>query len=59
MINFRTSVEQLVNEVQTLDDRIQKIGMEIELPAMEADIKDQMKDFLKVSILSVFCPTGD
>lgn len=37
------------NEVQALDSRIQKIKKQVELPSTENEIKDQMRDFLKVS----------
>lgn len=49
IIIFRTTVEQLQNEVQALDSKIQKIKKQVELPTTETEIKNQMRDFLKVS----------
>lgn len=45
----RTTVEQLQNEINTLDTRIKKIRKQIELPSTEKEIKAQMIDFLQVS----------
>lgn len=49
IIIFRTTVEQLQNEVQAFYSKIQKIKKQVELPTTEIEIKNQMKDFLKVS----------
>lgn len=46
---YRTSVEQLHNEITALDTRIKKIKRQIELPATDEDIKSQMTEFLQVS----------
>lgn len=46
---YRTSVEQLHNEINALDTRIKKIKRQIELPATDEDIKSQMTEFLQVS----------
>ncbi|XP_059488775.1 inverted formin-2 isoform X2 [Neocloeon triangulifer] len=43
----KTSVEQLQNDINTLDARIQKIKKQIELPSTEVEIKDQMTEFLQ------------
>ena len=48
--HFRTTVEQLQNEVQALDNRIQKIKKQVEMPTIETEIKNQMREFLKVCI---------
>ncbi|XP_065209614.1 inverted formin-2 isoform X2 [Planococcus citri] len=45
----KTTVEQLQNEVQALENRIQKIKKQVELPSTENEIKDQMRDFLKIA----------
>lgn len=45
----RTSVEQLNNELTTLDGRIKKIKKNIESAQTDADIKDQMMEFLQVA----------
>lgn len=45
----RTTVEQLQNEINTLDTRIKKIRKQIELPSTEKEIKAQMIDFLQVN----------
>lgn len=52
LLYFRTTVEQLQNEVQTMDNRIQKIKKQVELPSTEIEIKNQMRDFLQVCFLS-------
>lgn len=45
----RTTVEQISNEVNAIDNRIKKIKKQIELPKTEEDIKFQMEEFLSVS----------
>ncbi|GLV43915.1 formin 3 [Carabus blaptoides fortunei] len=42
----KTTVEQLQNEIKTLDSRIKKIKKIIEMPNTESEIKTQMIDFL-------------
>lgn len=42
----RTTTEQINNEISTLDNRIKKISRQIELPTTDADIQQQMADFL-------------
>ncbi|KAH8302414.1 hypothetical protein KR044_006296 [Drosophila immigrans] len=42
----KTTMEQINNEIGTLDNRIRKISKQIEQPATDADIKRQMLDFL-------------
>lgn len=44
----KTTVEQLQNEINTLDTRIKKIKKVIDLPTTEPEIKTQMADFLLV-----------
>lgn len=43
----RTTTEQINNEINTLDNRIKKIIRQIEQPATDADIKQQMLEFLQ------------
>lgn len=50
LICFRTTVEQLQNEINTLDTRIKKIHKQIDLPSTEKEIKYQMEEFLKVLV---------
>ncbi|XP_063233866.1 uncharacterized protein LOC134537410 [Bacillus rossius redtenbacheri] len=45
----KTTVEQLQNEINTLDSRIKKIKKQIELPSTEKDIKAQMEEFLQMA----------
>lgn len=45
----KASVEQLTNEIKTLDLRIGVLKKEIQLPGTQGDIKGQMGDFLQVS----------
>lgn len=45
---YRTTVEQLQNEINALDSRFKVVRKQIELPNTEQDIKNQMIDFLKV-----------
>ncbi|XP_022907474.2 formin-F [Onthophagus taurus] len=45
----KTTVEQLQNEINTLDSRIKKIKKQIELPTTEHDIKHQMSEFLMMA----------
>lgn len=47
----KTTVEQIHNEINALDARIKKIKKVIELPTTETEIKQQMADFLSVSLL--------
>ncbi|CAG9765183.1 unnamed protein product [Ceutorhynchus assimilis] len=42
----KTTVEQLKNEISTLEERIRKIKKQIELPVTEPEIKEQMTEFL-------------
>lgn len=51
---FRTTVEQLQNEINTLDNRIKKIKKIIELPSTEEEIKTQMSEFLMVTFSCLF-----
>lgn len=43
-------MEQLQNEINTLDVRIKKIKKQIDMPTTEMEIKQQMTEFLLVSI---------
>ncbi|XP_075984374.1 FH2 domain-containing protein formin 3 isoform X2 [Anticarsia gemmatalis] len=45
----KASVEQLHNEIKTLEHRIQVLKKEIQLPTSQQDIKDQMGEFLQVA----------
>ncbi|KAH8366251.1 hypothetical protein KR093_010981 [Drosophila rubida] len=45
----KTTMEQINNEIGTLDNRIRKISKLIEQPATDADIKQQMLDFLQAA----------
>ncbi|XP_017071188.2 formin-J [Drosophila eugracilis] len=45
----KTTSEQINNEINTLDGRIRRIARQIEQPATDADIKDQMADFLQAA----------
>lgn len=45
----KASVEQLHNEIKTLDTRIRALKREIQLPNTQGDIKDQTGDFLQVN----------
>ncbi|XP_054270873.1 inverted formin-2 isoform X2 [Macrosteles quadrilineatus] len=45
----KTTVEQLQNEINTLDTRIKKIRKQIDLPSTEKEIKAQMVEFLQVA----------
>jgi hypothetical protein len=45
---FRTTVEQLQNEINALDSRIKKVRKEIDRPSTEKEIKRQMAEFLQV-----------
>lgn len=44
----RTTVEQLQNEINSLDSKFKIVRKQIELPNTEQDIKNQMIEFLKV-----------
>jgi uncharacterized protein YlxW (UPF0749 family) len=44
----RTTVEQLQNEINALDNRIKKVHKEIDRPSTEKEIKMQMGEFLQV-----------
>lgn len=43
----RTTPEQINNEINTLDNHIRRIKRQIELPATDEDIKEQMTEFLQ------------
>ncbi|XP_033218569.1 uncharacterized protein LOC117173991 isoform X2 [Belonocnema kinseyi] len=45
----KTTVEQLNNEFNCLDTKIKKIKSQIQLPSTEADIQDQMAQFLQMA----------
>ena len=45
---FRTTIEQLQNEINLLDSRIKKVRKQIDLPSTETEIKSQMIEFLQV-----------
>lgn len=45
----RNTVEQIHNEINTLEVRIKKIKKQIELSSTENEIKGQMTEFLQVS----------
>ncbi|XP_049885556.1 inverted formin-2 [Pectinophora gossypiella] len=45
----KASVEQIHNEIKTLDNRITQLKREIQLPTTQPDIKVQMGDFLQVA----------
>ncbi|XP_011314517.1 uncharacterized protein form3 [Fopius arisanus] len=45
----KTTIEQLMNEFNTLDTKIKKITTQIQLPSTEADIQEQMAQFLLVA----------
>lgn len=45
----KNTVDQLHNEINTLEARIRKIKKQIELPNTEWDIKQQMHDFLQMA----------
>lgn len=55
MYSYRTSVEQLQNDINTLDARIQKIKKQIEQPSTEVEIKNQMSEFLQVLLPNILC----
>ncbi|XP_021704346.1 serine/arginine repetitive matrix protein 2 isoform X3 [Aedes aegypti] len=42
----KTTVEQISNEINAIDNRIKKIKKQIELPKTEQDIKYQMEEFI-------------
>lgn len=46
-------MEQLQNEINALDSRFKVVRKQIEFPNTEQDIKNQMIEFLKVSILTI------
>lgn len=46
---YRTTIEQINNEIITLDKRLKTIKKQIELPTTEDDIRSQMEDFIKVN----------
>ena len=46
-------MEQLYNEISTLDNRIRNITKEIAQPNVEIDIKSQMNDFLQVFAITL------
>lgn len=43
----KTTPEQINNEINTLDNHIRRIKRQIELPATDEDIKEQMTEFLQ------------
>ncbi|KAH8239970.1 hypothetical protein KR032_009859 [Drosophila birchii] len=45
----KTTSEQINNEINTLDGRIRRIARQIEQPATDADIKEQMAEFLQAA----------
>uniref|UniRef100_A0A182N5Z4 FH2 domain-containing protein n=1 Tax=Anopheles dirus TaxID=7168 RepID=A0A182N5Z4_9DIPT len=45
----KTTVEQISNEVNAIDNRIKKIKKQIELPKTDEDIKFQMEEFLSAA----------
>ncbi|XP_063991076.1 uncharacterized protein Form3 isoform X2 [Diachasmimorpha longicaudata] len=45
----KTTIEQLMNEFNTLDTKIKKIKTQIQLPSTESDIQEQMAQFLLVA----------
>lgn len=49
----KASVEQIHNEIKTLEHRITVLEKEIQLPITQPDIKEQMGDFLQVHILQI------
>lgn len=53
IIFFRTTVEQLQNEINALDSRFKVVRKQIELPNTEQDIKNQMIEFLKVTFRQI------
>lgn len=50
----KAMVEQLHNEIKTLDNRISVLKKEIQLGTTPADIKEQMGDFLQVNHYIIF-----
>lgn len=46
---YRTTVEQVNNEINALDARIVKIKRQIELPSTEQDVRDQMTVFIQAA----------
>ncbi len=47
---YRTTVDQINNEITALDTRIKNIKKQIELPTTEQDVKNQMTEFLQVNL---------
>ncbi|KAE8744643.1 hypothetical protein FOCC_FOCC008772, partial [Frankliniella occidentalis] len=45
----KTTVEQIQNEINTLDLRIKKIKKQVDLPTTDNDIKQQMAEFLRMA----------
>ncbi|XP_017021271.1 uncharacterized protein form3 [Drosophila kikkawai] len=45
----KTTSEQINNEINTLDGRIRRIARQIEQPATDLDIKEQMAEFLQAA----------
>ncbi|CAH1402324.1 unnamed protein product [Nezara viridula] len=45
----KTTIEQLLNEINALDSRIKVVHKQIDLPTTEKEIKDQMAEFLKIA----------
>lgn len=48
----KASVEQIHNEIKTLEHRITLLKRETQLPTTQHDIKQQMGDFLQVTFTS-------
>lgn len=49
LFHYRTTVDQINNEITALDTRIKNIKKQIELPTTEQDVKNQMTEFLQVA----------
>lgn len=47
-------MEQIHNEINTLEVRIKKIKKQIELPSTENEIKGQMTEFLQVRLTIMY-----
>uniref|UniRef100_A0A146M1M5 FH2 domain-containing protein 1 n=2 Tax=Lygus hesperus TaxID=30085 RepID=A0A146M1M5_LYGHE len=49
----KTTTEQLQNEINALESRINKVRQQIDLPSTENEIKEQMASFLKIAVQDV------
>lgn len=49
LFSFRTTSEQITNEINALEARITKIKRQIDLSTTETDLKYQMSDFLQAA----------